>query len=209
MTLTCKLKDGSQKVVRILIDPPLSGYEEVKPRLLAMKADAQEGLGMVSPPFPLHSSANPHNAPPGLHLHKIRSPQISTFRLPLEATTTALAMGFLCYVSFFPRDSTSLLFRPAHFVWSVTGKDRAIMAAWWVAFVLHGLETVYMYSLCRKHRTGFWTGVSFPPARFSRSYLSILQAAYCFSTLLFGFPIFMDFRKRVQAARIESVMKVE
>ena len=47
MTLTCKLKDGSSKVVRIVLDPPLLGYEEVKPRLLAMKVDAQEGLGMV------------------------------------------------------------------------------------------------------------------------------------------------------------------
>ena len=48
MTLTCTIKGSSQKkVVVVTIDPPLSGYEEVKPRLLAMKADAQEGLGMV------------------------------------------------------------------------------------------------------------------------------------------------------------------
>ena len=30
------------------LEPPLSGYEEVKPRLLEMKALSQEGLGMVS-----------------------------------------------------------------------------------------------------------------------------------------------------------------
>lgn len=49
MTLTCKLKgDKEKKVVRITIDPPLSGYAEVKSRLLSMKAEAQEGLGMVS-----------------------------------------------------------------------------------------------------------------------------------------------------------------
>jgi hypothetical protein len=47
MTLTCKLKDGPTKVVNITFEPPLSGYDEVKPRLLQMKADAQEGLGMV------------------------------------------------------------------------------------------------------------------------------------------------------------------
>lgn len=47
MTLTCTLKNGNKKVVLIPINPPLSGYEDVKPRLLAMKADAQEGLGMV------------------------------------------------------------------------------------------------------------------------------------------------------------------
>lgn len=33
--------------IRIKFEPPLSGYEEVKPRLLSMKADAEEALGMV------------------------------------------------------------------------------------------------------------------------------------------------------------------
>ena len=41
------MKGGSKKDVRVPIDPPLSGYEDVKPRLLEMKALAQEGLGMV------------------------------------------------------------------------------------------------------------------------------------------------------------------
>ena len=48
MTLTCTLKSGSKKEVRVALEPPLSGYEEVKPRLLEMKALSQEGLGMVS-----------------------------------------------------------------------------------------------------------------------------------------------------------------
>ena len=47
MTLTCTLKSGSKKEVRVALEPPLSGYEEVKPRLLEMKALSQEGLGMV------------------------------------------------------------------------------------------------------------------------------------------------------------------
>jgi len=39
---------GGEKIsVRIEFEPPLSGYEEVKPRLLSMKADAEESLGMV------------------------------------------------------------------------------------------------------------------------------------------------------------------
>ena len=39
---------GNEKIsVRIQFEPPLSGYEEVKPRLLSMKADAEESLGMV------------------------------------------------------------------------------------------------------------------------------------------------------------------
>jgi len=47
MTLTCTLRDKSTKVVVVPISPPLRGYEDVKPRLLEMKAKAQEGLGMV------------------------------------------------------------------------------------------------------------------------------------------------------------------
>jgi hypothetical protein len=47
MTLSCTLKNGAKKDVRVPIEPPLSGYEDVKPRLLEMKAFAQEGLGMV------------------------------------------------------------------------------------------------------------------------------------------------------------------
>ena len=41
------MKEGSKRDVCVPIDPPLLGYEEVKPRLLEMKALAQEGLGMV------------------------------------------------------------------------------------------------------------------------------------------------------------------
>lgn len=53
MTLAYKVKDGGndKKEVRIQFDPPLAGYEEVKPRLLSMTADAQESLGMVCSQF--------------------------------------------------------------------------------------------------------------------------------------------------------------
>lgn len=44
---------GEKKVVRVLFEPPLSGYEEVKPRLLGMKADADEALGTVRIFYPL------------------------------------------------------------------------------------------------------------------------------------------------------------
>ena len=48
MTLSYTLK-GSDKTeaVRVEFDPPLIGYDEVKPRLLGMKLDAEESLGMV------------------------------------------------------------------------------------------------------------------------------------------------------------------
>ena len=47
MSLLYKLKSGESNTIRVSFDPPLSKYDDVKPRLLAMKAEAQEGLGMV------------------------------------------------------------------------------------------------------------------------------------------------------------------
>ena len=42
-----KVSPNRPQSVRIEFDPPLLGYEEVKPRLLGMKADADEALGIV------------------------------------------------------------------------------------------------------------------------------------------------------------------
>jgi hypothetical protein len=47
MNLSYKLTNGDVSSVYVKFDPPLASYDQVKPRLLAMKADAQEGLGMV------------------------------------------------------------------------------------------------------------------------------------------------------------------
>ena len=47
MTLSVMLKAGSKREVQIPMKPPLNGYDEVKPRLMEMKAIAQEQLGMV------------------------------------------------------------------------------------------------------------------------------------------------------------------
>jgi hypothetical protein len=52
MTLGCTMKSGAKQDVVVVFDPPLAGYEEVKPRLLEMKAIAQEGLGMVGTCLP-------------------------------------------------------------------------------------------------------------------------------------------------------------
>ena len=49
MNLKYNTKDSPNKpqIVHIEFDPPLLGYDEVKPRLLGMKADADEALGIV------------------------------------------------------------------------------------------------------------------------------------------------------------------
>ena len=52
MDMTYQLKgSGESRTVRVPFDPPLSGYEEVKPRLMNMKGEAEEALGMVRPPL--------------------------------------------------------------------------------------------------------------------------------------------------------------
>lgn len=49
MYLSYSLKGSDVKTtVRVPFDPPLLGYEEVKPRLMSMKVDAEVDLGMVS-----------------------------------------------------------------------------------------------------------------------------------------------------------------
>jgi Protein of unknown function (DUF2470) len=50
MDLEYKIKDSptsTPQVVHVEFDPPLIDYAEVKPRLLGMKADADEALGIV------------------------------------------------------------------------------------------------------------------------------------------------------------------
>jgi hypothetical protein len=91
---TLLLKPGTgtsskPKVVRVEFDPPLLGYEEVKPRLLGMKVDADEALGTVRPKNP-HSLRLPQFLKPHLTLtpHKLlltsrsnlRQSRISNYR---------------------------------------------------------------------------------------------------------------------------------
>ncbi|KAG9225393.1 hypothetical protein PLEOSDRAFT_1060238, partial [Pleurotus ostreatus PC15] len=169
MTLTCSMKDGAKKVATVPLEPPLSGYEEVKPRLLEMKAKAQEGLGMI------------------------KAPQLSTFKLNTVATIkTGAAIALLCYLTFFPRGSASPFFYPARTAHTLIGGDFPLQVAWIALGVTHALESLYTYSLCRRHRTGLLVGTG-----------------YVLSTFVFGFTVWVELRRRIQQMRIDSVMKVE
>ncbi|KAJ7472017.1 hypothetical protein FB451DRAFT_1251689 [Mycena latifolia] len=168
MTLTCTLKNGSKKAVVVAIEPPLAGYEDVKPRLLEMKALAQEGLGMI------------------------KSPKLATFQFPNTVfTQTFFPICALLYCTFFPADSALAFFAPARFIYPYV-QGTILTCSWAFLLVTHFLEALYIFSLARKHAGNFSTG-----------------AAYVLGTLLFGFPIWIDMRKRIQAARIDSVMKIQ
>ncbi|KAJ6558279.1 hypothetical protein B0H19DRAFT_946226 [Mycena capillaripes] len=168
MTLTCTLKNGSKKVAVVPIDPPLSGYEDVKPRLLEMKAISQEGLGMI------------------------KSPQITSFYLPSDGYGVALVLfGLVPYAAFAPSTGGSPFLVPAQFLHSYIS-PKTFKYAFVTACAIHVLESLYTLSLCRKHRA------SFP-----------VTVQYLVCTFFLGFPTWSDLRKRIQNARIESVMKVE
>ncbi|ESK88308.1 hypothetical protein Moror_14830 [Moniliophthora roreri MCA 2997] len=166
MTLSCTLKNGSKKDVRVPIEPPMSGYDDVKPRLLEMKAIAQEGLGMI------------------------KAPQIRTFHLPNKAIYPVILIGLFAYLAYSPLNSSSPLFLPAKLAAPYLGRapDWAFKGLW----VTHAFEALYTYILCRRHKTGFVVG-----------------AQYVIATLFSGGYIWLDLRRRIQDARIDSVMKVE
>ncbi|EPQ53032.1 hypothetical protein GLOTRDRAFT_131318 [Gloeophyllum trabeum ATCC 11539] len=76
MTLAyARAKGAPATEVRVPFDPPLGGYDEVKPRLLAMKADAEAALGMT------------------------KAPAITTFRLPLQIYQPTLLLALLVYTT--------------------------------------------------------------------------------------------------------------
>ncbi|KAK7049241.1 hypothetical protein VNI00_005842 [Paramarasmius palmivorus] len=166
MTLSCVLKNGSKKDVRVPIEPPLSGYDDVKPRLLEMKAIAQEGLGMI------------------------KAPQIKEFHLPKTAAYPVILLMVLAYLAYSPRDSTLPAFLPAQLAAPYVGRipDYVFKGIW----VTHVFEALYTYILCRRHKTGFVVG-----------------AKYVIATLFSGGAIWLDLRKRIQNARIDSVMKIQ
>ena len=173
MTLGYTTKDGKKDSVVIPIQPPLRGYEDVKPRLLEMKAKAQEGLGMI------------------------KAPQITSYQFPLkEASQISVAMLWLVYCTIGtgpnpPATPVPGFWEPGRAVVGLLGGRIAVTLAWWTVGVFHSLEALYTASLCRKH-TGFVVG-----------------SLYTMTTLVFGFPGFVSLRKRIQAARIDSVMKIE
>ncbi|CCM00552.1 uncharacterized protein FIBRA_02586 [Fibroporia radiculosa] len=128
-------KPSDKKQVYVEFDPPLTGYEEVKPRLITMKLDAEEALGMV------------------------RAPQVTEFRFPTFALVTVAAMTFLVYVTMSPSaPDPSGLFQIGYLV-RTNVPSWAVTASWGMVVVMHGSEALYSLALCKKHRTPLVTGM--------------------------------------------------
>ncbi|KAI0685319.1 hypothetical protein BC835DRAFT_1514180 [Cytidiella melzeri] len=171
MSLTYTTNAGKNEI-RVPFQPPLAGYEEVKPRLLSMKVDAEEALGMMKAPqitdFQWHSSFN-------------------------KSVPIVLSMVLLTFLPgpTSPLGSTSgPAIAPVEYIREHWFGSTGLTYLWSVYFVVHGLESLYTLHLCRKHKTPLGPTI-----------------LYMASTVLCGFMVWADFRKRVQAARIDSIMK--
>ncbi|KXN81257.1 hypothetical protein AN958_05574 [Leucoagaricus sp. SymC.cos] len=141
MTLICTLKKGGKRELYISINPPLKGYEDVKPRLLEMKALAQEGLGIVKPP------------------------QVTTFYFPPSAlfTTCLGVIPTFCYYA--PPDLPSPISDSVVFIQGIGGMT-GLQKYVYLGLFLHALECIYATRLCRKHCTGFGLGALYVSATF-------------------------------------------
>lgn len=153
MTLTCTLKNGGKKEVYIPIEPPLRGYEDVKPRLLEMKALAQEGLGMVRT-----TSSDCQIRKYSHSSQKIKAPHITTFDFTRNIFISAVFMSLVAYSAYSPQ-SASPLFYPANLAQQTIGANILKYISGTI-FFLHGLESLYTFHLCRRHHTGLGLGVS-------------------------------------------------
>ncbi|KAF8530142.1 hypothetical protein BU17DRAFT_36234 [Hysterangium stoloniferum] len=134
MVLSYVVKGDVKKQVVIPFNPPLSGYDEVKPRLLGMKVDAQEALGMT------------------------KRPQITTFELRRDAFITSSLIVFLLYTTFSVARPYSSLHNIGPWIRSAVGGPKTISYIWLGTAVLHVFEALYMASLCRRHSTGLLLG---------------------------------------------------
>jgi len=170
MVCTPKARPTDPFEVVVPIEPPLKSYDDVKPRLLEMKALAQEGLGML------------------------KAPRISSFKFPLNGSLlkAAVFVGLSTIAYLTPTEPPySPLLLPVQYV--RRHLFESVFTQCFYGIVLaHTLESMYTFSLCWKHSSGFVVG-----------------AQYVLSTFVFGFPIWSSLRKRIQDARIDSVMKVE
>ncbi|QRV95609.1 hypothetical protein RhiJN_23627 [Ceratobasidium sp. AG-Ba] len=120
------VEDGTTQTIRLLIEPPLEIYDEVKPRLIAMREEALEGLGMDAQPV------------------------IKEYRLP-DARLALPVVGLLSlliYTTFAASPSIGAQIR------SAVGGMPTLKAIWGFVFVTHLGESVYMAGLCKRHKTG-------------------------------------------------------
>ncbi|KAF8839965.1 hypothetical protein BDN67DRAFT_969301 [Paxillus ammoniavirescens] len=129
MNLSYKLTNGDASSVYVKFDPPLPSYDQVKPRLLAMKTDAQEGLGML------------------------KTPVITSFRFPFsKIVSTYSGLGaFYVALPYLPTSIYSVVSASARTVASAMGFQHSVQGAIQVGAVVHVFESLYTWYLCKRY----------------------------------------------------------
>jgi hypothetical protein len=137
MNLEYNTKDSPNRpqIVHIEFDPPLLGYEEVKPRLLGMKADADEALGIA------------------------KAPQITHFEIPFQIWITGSLLLLLIYGTAMPSNPQGVFWWLARTLLTKI-PDVFFTASWVIVVVGHASEGLYVTSLARKHRMPWNIGVA-------------------------------------------------
>ena len=116
MTLLCTLKSAEKQSTTITFNPPLAGYDAVKPRLLEMKAIAQEKLGII------------------------KTSHLTSFQFPRpDYLPMAFAIA-MCYLTFLPETS---LAKPAINLLGLSVVQRTFQITT-VLHALESLYTMYL-----------------------------------------------------------------
>ncbi|XP_006456581.1 hypothetical protein AGABI2DRAFT_122469 [Agaricus bisporus var. bisporus H97] len=138
LLLRCTLKAGGKIDVYIPITPPLKSYEDVKPRLLEMKALAQEGLGIVKPPM------------------------VTKFYFPLTALLTISALTATAFCIYAPSLTPRPVLATITFITRLGGLTRSwLEPSFYIGTFLHVPEALYMVHLSRKHQMRFGLGIAY------------------------------------------------
>lgn len=233
MVLTYKLEHSKTGVedpssVAVSFVPPLFGYEEVKPRLMQMKSEAEEALGMVSySSFLLQEDAF-HEL---ILLFQIKTPALKTYTFPSAAFPTFLTYLALALLTVAPYTAHKTLFTagtvpPFLREYGPTINDLFLQISWlrrtvyftplfaqvmWtIVGMLHVLEATFVAYKCRRHSTGFGLGVSprsSVPTSSPTLTLCTSQLLWTITVLICGYPSLMTFRGLLQNARIQSISK--
>ncbi|CAE6435962.1 unnamed protein product [Rhizoctonia solani] len=139
--------DGKTQRTNVVFDPPIEVYDEVKPRLIAMREEALEGVGMVNQPV------------------------VSVYQHPslkLAASTSSL-LSLLAYTTFANEPSVGAQLR------SLVGGSTAMKWIWGFTVAVHAIEAMYMAGLCKRHKTGIRLGALWVLSVFSIGFPYIIQ----------------------------------
>ena len=200
------------KTVEVEFDPPLAGYEEVRPRLLQMKMQAESSIGMVGSEHPsLSHRTDAKPVPPA----DLPSPSRSARQYRRTACQRGEIPLSCCACS--PSGSAARLRRKSEApsagcaIWQAGGGLSGRRAcSWWVwsrsallrttteiyqplpQVAVHAAEAAFQFRSCQKY------GVPLPQ--------TLLWAV---TTFFLGFASLLEFRKVVREARIASVDKTK